>query len=149
MFFLFFSVLRGNLIMFFFFFQAEDGIRDLYVTGVQTCALPIWCSSGRGALSSPLRRDWVASVRQRNVELQRVRLRREHLEDLERHESEAHCRVKEIHEGLWSERRAMHVDELGLRAQREAPLVRVHVGICDILSDEAGSMPFHNVVVST
>src|SRR5712675_2563368 len=29
---------------FFFFFQAEDGIRDVAVTGVQTCALPI-CSS--------------------------------------------------------------------------------------------------------
>src|SRR5687767_15968755 len=28
--------------MFFFFFQAEDGIRDKLVTGVQTCALPIW-----------------------------------------------------------------------------------------------------------
>src|SRR5438874_4558618 len=27
-----------------FFFQAEDGIRYLYVTGVQTCALPIWTS---------------------------------------------------------------------------------------------------------
>src|SRR5690348_17719790 len=27
---------------FFFFFQAEDGIRDGRVTGVQTCALPIW-----------------------------------------------------------------------------------------------------------
>src|SRR5438105_8682796 len=27
---------------FFFFFQAEDGIRDPLVTGVQTCALPIW-----------------------------------------------------------------------------------------------------------
>src|SRR5438270_10632709 len=27
--------------MSFFFFQAEDGIRDLTVTGVQTCALPI------------------------------------------------------------------------------------------------------------
>src|SRR2546425_12972663 len=26
----------------FFFFQAEDGIRDKLVTGVQTCALPIW-----------------------------------------------------------------------------------------------------------
>src|SRR5690606_40876624 len=26
----------------FFFFQAEDGIRDFHVTGVQTCALPIW-----------------------------------------------------------------------------------------------------------
>src|SRR6266567_2134169 len=37
---------------FFFFFQAEDGIRDLTVTGVQTCALPIWgraaCMTGRG-----------------------------------------------------------------------------------------------------
>src|SRR3712207_8387442 len=27
--------------MYFFFFQAEDGIRDIGVTGVQTCALPI------------------------------------------------------------------------------------------------------------
>src|SRR5690349_22535807 len=32
----------------FFFFQAEDGIRDLYVTGVQTCALPIF-HRARGA----------------------------------------------------------------------------------------------------
>src|SRR2546429_1390510 len=31
----------------FFFFQAEDGIRDVAVTGVQTCALPI--SESRGA----------------------------------------------------------------------------------------------------
>src|SRR5258707_11732011 len=31
-------------VVFFFFFQAEDGIRDIGVTGVQTCALPI---SGR------------------------------------------------------------------------------------------------------
>src|SRR2546427_6120118 len=30
---------------FFFFFQAEDGIRDLTVTGVQTCALPIFALS--------------------------------------------------------------------------------------------------------
>src|SRR5690606_40567782 len=36
-----------------FFFQAEDGIRDFHVTGVQTCALPIyiividWISGGR------------------------------------------------------------------------------------------------------
>src|SRR3712207_7645162 len=38
-----------------FFFQAEDGIRDIGVTGVQTCALPIWVSaeqtSGFGAFS--------------------------------------------------------------------------------------------------
>src|SRR2546425_1246754 len=32
-------------VIFFFFFQAEDGIRDKLVTGVQTCALPI-CSPG-------------------------------------------------------------------------------------------------------
>src|SRR5437870_13616287 len=29
-----------------FFFQAEDGIRDGHVTGVQTCALPIWPAPG-------------------------------------------------------------------------------------------------------
>src|SRR5690606_40317365 len=29
------------VLFFFFFFQAEDGIRDFHVTGVQTCALPI------------------------------------------------------------------------------------------------------------
>src|SRR6266700_5198991 len=29
------------ILVFFFFFQAEDGIRDFHVTGVQTCALPI------------------------------------------------------------------------------------------------------------
>src|SRR2546421_8044878 len=32
--------------MSFFFFQAEDGIRDLIVTGVQTCALPICARRG-------------------------------------------------------------------------------------------------------
>src|SRR2546429_5042965 len=37
----------------FFFFQAEDGIRDVAVTGVQTCALPICVlSGGQGALVS-------------------------------------------------------------------------------------------------
>src|SRR5438552_14160183 len=31
----------GEVLVVFFFFQAEDGIRDDLVTGVQTCALPI------------------------------------------------------------------------------------------------------------
>src|SRR5690625_7644260 len=31
-----------SVLSFFFFFQAEDGIRDGHVTGVQTCALPIF-----------------------------------------------------------------------------------------------------------
>src|SRR5205807_7569023 len=45
--------------MFFFFFQAEDGIRDYKVTGVQTCALPI-SIAGADALelaSNAARRD--------------------------------------------------------------------------------------------
>src|SRR5216683_3418951 len=44
---------------FFFFFQAEDGIRDLIVTGVQTCALPIWLSA-KAALSLAELRDLAA-----------------------------------------------------------------------------------------
>src|SRR3712207_8040085 len=36
---------RGQLL--FFFFQAEDGIRDIGVTGVQTCALPISVTSSK------------------------------------------------------------------------------------------------------
>src|SRR5256885_10382230 len=34
--------------LFFFFFQAEDGIRDYKVTGVQTCALPIYFRGAHG-----------------------------------------------------------------------------------------------------
>src|SRR2546430_6057915 len=37
-----------------FFFQAEDGIRDLTVTGVQTCALPIWLSHVRTHPAHPV-----------------------------------------------------------------------------------------------
>src|SRR5256886_10280796 len=42
--------IASRLLVVVFFFQAEDGIRDLTVTGVQTCALPI------------LQRVWSASV---------------------------------------------------------------------------------------
>src|SRR5699024_12222834 len=50
------------LFLSFFFFQAEDGIRDRNVTGVQTCALPIlkFCSQEIGKTSTgngkPLKR---------------------------------------------------------------------------------------------
>src|SRR6266496_5311285 len=46
----------------FFFFQAEDGIRDLYVTGVQTCALPIWTRSESRMRSSPVSERFAASI---------------------------------------------------------------------------------------
>src|SRR5256886_16907266 len=43
----------------FFFFQAEDGIRDLTVTGVQTCALPISMTlpARHGLRRAPARRE--------------------------------------------------------------------------------------------
>src|SRR2546422_3173002 len=48
--------------MFFFFFQAEDGIRDVAVTGVQTCALPI-CLLRLHLLDVPDRRALRAPAR--------------------------------------------------------------------------------------
>src|SRR5256885_9783582 len=38
--------LMSSVVLSFFFFQAEDGIRDYKVTGVQTCALPISLAGG-------------------------------------------------------------------------------------------------------
>src|SRR6266568_7885734 len=57
-----------------FFFQAEDGIRDGTVTGVQTCALPIWLDGPRGFFG-PLPQDnrpvpantWAEFCRQRRI----------------------------------------------------------------------------------
>src|SRR5204863_4144931 len=59
-----------------FFFQAEDGIRDLYVTGVQTCALPIFtspagsppslrptASTSTAACAAPRCASWSAAAR--------------------------------------------------------------------------------------
>src|SRR2546430_6404531 len=46
------SMLRYVCLRSFFFFQAEDGIRDLTVTGVQTCALPILHGNGHGLSDS-------------------------------------------------------------------------------------------------
>src|SRR3712207_7744020 len=46
---------KYNLNLFFFFFQAEDGIRDIGVTGVQTCALPIF-GEGETCSGDPARR---------------------------------------------------------------------------------------------
>ena len=45
---------RGMVfVVFCFFFQAEDGIRDRLVTGVQTCALPIFPTLGLGTWKIP------------------------------------------------------------------------------------------------
>src|SRR2546429_3477624 len=49
--------------VFFFFFQAEDGIRDVAVTGVQTCALPILVGIDvGGGVGSPLGEGWLIDI---------------------------------------------------------------------------------------
>src|SRR5690349_23622917 len=82
-----------------FFFQAEDGIRDLYVTGVQTCALPISCSSpwGRktrsrgssatsassstsGTCRKSTRRRWARRTRAYSSDRKSTRLNSSHVE---------------------------------------------------------------------
>src|SRR5690606_39598791 len=63
--------------VYFFFFQAEDGIRDFHVTGVQTCALPIWSSTAasshdrvrRGASRLPRSRADLPGAGDRSVDL--------------------------------------------------------------------------------
>src|SRR5476649_3063002 len=64
---------------FFFFFQAEDGIRDHCVTGVQTCALPIL--HDRGQISRPA---WRRECRGKRSE--------EHTSELQSH-SDLVCRL--------------------------------------------------------
>src|SRR6266852_8159364 len=62
--------------VFFFFFQAEDGIRDATVTGVQTCALPI--SAGRNGKARPARsrrQNGGCRIRLRCIEIGRASCR--------------------------------------------------------------------------
>src|SRR5256886_17381775 len=49
----------SDVICFFFFFQAEDGIRDLTVTGVQTCALPISCDDLTHNIATRLNQSFI------------------------------------------------------------------------------------------
>src|SRR5690606_40879772 len=58
----------------FFFFQAEDGIRDFHVTGVQTCALPIcWCGGSpvlvSGAFPAHGTWGWTVGLGRRGFQL--------------------------------------------------------------------------------
>src|SRR5256886_6327574 len=56
-----------TVLLIFFFFQAEDGIRDLTVTGVQTCALPISTVLGRKTYEVSLRMGAKFDSRTRNL----------------------------------------------------------------------------------
>src|SRR5256886_4103469 len=51
------SCLDVTMLCVFFFFQAEDGIRDLTVTGVQTCALPIFTAADINSVERAVERE--------------------------------------------------------------------------------------------
>src|SRR5690606_39287914 len=55
----------------FFFFQAEDGIRDFHVTGVQTCALPIY---NRNSYENPKSDELIMAAASTVDREERVRL---------------------------------------------------------------------------
>src|SRR5438552_11621802 len=58
---------------FFFFFQAEDGIRDDLVTGVQTCALPIWRMNTAGSQNITVRSQGCDTLSPRSQKRARYR----------------------------------------------------------------------------
>src|SRR5690606_40934855 len=57
----------------YFFFQAEDGIRDFHVTGVQTCALPILPAFriATGSSSNRMTNAWLRSSRRKPASAKR------------------------------------------------------------------------------
>src|SRR2546430_12211186 len=59
----------ASVIRLFFFFQAEAGIRDLTVTGVQTCALPIYVASPAAAILSTVQSQVDSAVALRSSQL--------------------------------------------------------------------------------
>src|SRR5438874_9664505 len=84
------------VLAFFFFFQAEDGIRDLYVTGVQTCALPISKPTGGCAISSRILEESVRDeIAQPPVGFGRLVARRLQLVRSEERRVGKECRSRE------------------------------------------------------
>src|SRR5437867_7939574 len=84
------------MVDFFFFFQAEDGIRDRTVTGVQTCALPI--SDEIDVLSATERVEGLEDVRGADVDRaarrHQARHRAGHARSRERQIGRASCRER-------------------------------------------------------
>src|SRR5437762_8075292 len=96
----------------FFFFQAEDGIRDTSVTGVQTCALPILVDGGMGFASQNDRRlhfglghtEWVDRVVIHWPSGTQQVLTNPSVDRLHTIRSEERCVGKECRSGGWGDR---------------------------------------------
>src|SRR2546427_3562088 len=101
--------------MSFFFFQAEDGIRDLTVTGVQTCALPIWVGCTHAAP------PWAISTRARAA----ARMISTCVPQRHRWPDRAWVTSSSVAVGLWSNKatRAMRSEEHTSELQSQSNLV--------------------------
>src|SRR5690349_23356667 len=114
-FFVFYLNLISRFFFFFFFFQAEDGIRDLYVTGVQTCALPISGRPGKGEVGRLERRG------ERRLAAGMAgdpRLQRQGPRQVDRR-APAPPRQRTIHAGDVPRPRRRHMKEIGRASCRE------------------------------
>src|SRR2546422_6306351 len=84
-------MLGFGILMFFFFFQAEDGIRDVAVTGVQTCALPI---SAGGTKQQPPGEAPSATTQRTNTEEREPRRRGDEFDRRSEHSPERGARAQ-------------------------------------------------------
>src|SRR2546430_424896 len=116
-----------NLLVFFFFFQAEDGIRDLTVTGVQTCALPI-CLSSRDATKRKRRNGretcQVRGIRSGTSPASNLRLRQCFSTSEDKGQRRASCVSDRAAQRRWR-RLAEPVESLRLPENQNSVLLRV------------------------
>src|SRR2546426_4198851 len=111
--------------LFFFFFQAEDGIRDYKVTGVQTCALPISEETAQGddaAGVADLDRDGTGGGRGEDGGEEVEHARRDPPRDGEQDGADQRCR-QDDHEThpRSSRRRSTAIESCSRRIRRTTP----------------------------
>src|SRR2546430_16140149 len=140
-----------SVFCFFFFFQAEDGIRDLTVTGVQTCALPIF-----SRYSDAIGRALLPLV-ERRLHLREQVLGAQHLGMRERHDAGGEARNlarAQVGERVPQQQLAQPLDELapalgvGLRQdEREfvAAVAGDEVGRADLALHHGAELAQHPV----
>src|SRR5438876_11229672 len=115
--------MRSSAWVLFFFFQAEDGIRDGRVTGVQTCALPIFIGRAKFDLARPMTRRGGARVELRERDQRVLGVLPEHFEGIGDRSEERRV-GKECRCGGWRWRY-----EYKERAYGRSGMVRVRIGM--------------------
>src|SRR5258706_6976387 len=105
---------------YFFFFQAEDGIRDWSVTGVQTCALPIYSESGNRVVAALYARVWTVCSALREVSRQRER----HARQIQNHTGRLRARDVARHRDAEAKATLRRHISVPIRTMEQAPANR-------------------------